>query len=98
MPHVSRIRRSGPGIVRLRMVLGSPGDVRLQTDARVVRTADARSPAIRYVQVVNRLERQLERLRSMKPIVVDGTLAALFTLVGVATVFGQDVGDDHGRL
>jgi signal transduction histidine kinase len=47
---------------------------------------------------VNWFERQLERLRSFKPLVVDGVLAVIFTLVGVATAFGQDIRDDQGII
>jgi hypothetical protein len=43
--------------------------------------------------MVNRFERQLVRLRSFNPLAVDGVLAAVFTLVGVATVFLQDIHD-----
>ena len=32
------------------------------------------------------------------PLVVDGALAVLFIVVGVATVFGQDIHDDRGVL
>ena len=43
---------------------------------------------------MNWLERQLERLRSFNPLAVDGVLAVIFTVVGVATAFGQDIRDD----
>jgi signal transduction histidine kinase len=43
---------------------------------------------------VNWLERQLERLPSFNPLAVDGVLAVIFTVVGVATAFGQDIRDD----
>ena len=46
---------------------------------------------------MNWLERQLDRLRSLNPLVVDGALAVLFTVLGVATVFGQDIHDDRAR-
>ena len=46
--------------------------------------------------MVNWLERHLERLRSFNPLAVDGVLAVFFTLVGVATAFGQDIHDDAG--
>ena len=45
-----------------------------------------RRPAVRYVRAVNWLERQLERLRSFNPLAVDGVLAVVFTVVGIATV------------
>jgi hypothetical protein len=34
-------------------------------------------------------DRQLERLRSLNPLVVDSVLAALLTLAGIATVLGE---------
>jgi signal transduction histidine kinase len=43
---------------------------------------------------VNWLERQLERLRSFNPLAVDGVLAVIFTVVGVATAFGQDIREE----
>ncbi len=46
--------------------------------------------------MVNWFERQLARLRSFNPFAVDGVLAAIFTLVGIATAFGQDISDDEG--
>ena len=45
--------------------------------------------------MVDRLERQLARLRSFNPLAVDGVVAAVFTLVGVATVFLEDIGADE---
>ena len=71
-------------------------DVRLEADARVVRRADAPDGAVRYVRAVNWLERQLARLRSFNPLAVDVVLAVVFTLVGIATAFGQDISDDEG--
>jgi signal transduction histidine kinase len=43
---------------------------------------------------VNWVERQLERLRSFNAFAVDGVIAAIFAVVGVASVFGQDIRDD----
>jgi signal transduction histidine kinase len=58
-----------------------------------------RSPvSIRYGRAVNWFERQLERLRSYNPWVVDGVLAAAFTLLGVVTSYGQDIYDDSGAI
>ncbi len=37
------------------------------------------------------VERQLERLRSLNPLAVDGVLAAVFTALAIVTVFGQEV-------
>jgi signal transduction histidine kinase len=42
---------------------------------------------------VNWFERQLERLRSLNPLIVDGALAVVATGVGMATVFTQDLAD-----
>jgi signal transduction histidine kinase len=47
---------------------------------------------------VTRLERHLERLRSLNPLVVDGVLAAIFAAVGVVTAFGQAIRDDEGMI
>jgi signal transduction histidine kinase len=55
-----------------------------------------RTGAVRYVRVVNWLERQLARLRAFNPLAVDGVLAVIFALVGIATAFGQDITDDEG--
>jgi signal transduction histidine kinase len=38
-------------------------------------------------------ERRLQRLRTLDPLLVDGLLAVIFTVVGIATSFGQDIGD-----
>jgi signal transduction histidine kinase len=40
---------------------------------------------------VNWVERQLERLRTIKPIVVDGLLAVVFFVIGVTTVLSQEL-------
>ena len=65
---------------------------------RVVRWADSPAGRIRYGRTVNWIERQLERLRSFNPLVVDGVLALIFTVVGIASVFGQDIRDDNGVI
>ena len=91
------IRSRGPRSSACRRFATDPADVRLETDARVVRRTDAPSRRFRYVRVVNWLERQLERLRSFNPLAVDGVLAVVFTVVGVITVFGQDIRDDRAR-
>jgi signal transduction histidine kinase len=46
--------------------------------------------------VVNWLERQIARLRSLNPFAVDGVLAVIFTVVGIITTFAQDISDDEG--
>ena len=40
------------------------------------------------------LERHLERLRSLNPLAVDGVIAVVFAIVGIATAFGQDIRDE----
>jgi signal transduction histidine kinase len=65
---------------------------------RVVRWADSPAGRIQYVHVVNWIERRLERLRSFDPFVVDGVLAVIFTVIGIAFVFGQDIRDDDGVI
>ena len=59
---------------------------------------DAQQPPIRYVREVNWMERQLERIRSINPLIVDGAFAALLYVLGVATSFGQDITDDAGVI
>jgi signal transduction histidine kinase len=54
--------------------------------------------AIRYVRVVSWVERQLERLRSWNPYVVDGVIAGALYLLAIASVFGQDVYDQDGVI
>lgn len=43
---------------------------------------------------MNWLERQTERLRSLNPLAVDTLLAVIFTVIGMATVFGE-AGDEQ---
>jgi signal transduction histidine kinase len=68
--------------------------------SRLMRVSSAgrmrRTGAVRYVRAVNWLERQRARLRSFNPLAVDAVLAVVFTLVGIATAFGQDISDDEG--
>ncbi len=52
----------------------------------------------RYVRVVSWPERQLERLRTFNPYAVDGMLAAIFTVVGVITSYGEEFRDDGGAI
>jgi signal transduction histidine kinase len=42
---------------------------------------------------VNWVEHQLERLRTVRPIVIDGLLAVVFFVIGVSTVLSQDLVD-----
>ena len=49
--------------------------------------ADDRRGGLRYRRSVNWRQRLTARLRSFNPLAVDGVLAAVFTLAGVATVF-----------
>ena len=48
--------------------------------------------------MVNWLERQLDRVRSVNPLIVDGALAVLLFIIGIATVYGQDINDDQGVI
>ena len=75
----------------------TPG-VRLESDARVVRRADSHGREIRYGRTVNWIERQLERLRSLNPLAVDGVLALIFIAVGIGSVFTQEIRDDNGAI
>jgi signal transduction histidine kinase len=70
-----------------------PLGVRLAGDAHVRLQADAQERSIRYVRAVKWLERQLERLRSLNPLLVDGVLAGLATILGIISVFAQDMSD-----
>jgi hypothetical protein len=44
------------------------------------------------------VERQLDRIRSVNPLIVDCALAVLFFALAVASVFSQDIYDDAGVL
>jgi signal transduction histidine kinase len=59
---------------------------------------DAQAGPIRYVRTVNWVERQLDRIRSVNPLIVDGALAVVFLVLAVASVFSQDIYDDSGAL
>jgi signal transduction histidine kinase len=65
---------------------------------RVIRWTDPPAGASGYVRAVTRLERHLERLRSLNPLTVDGVLAAIFAVVGIVTAFGQAIRDDEGMI
>jgi signal transduction histidine kinase len=43
-------------------------------------------------------ERQYDRVRGWSPLVVDSVVGVLFTVLGVVTVFAQDIYDDAGEL
>jgi signal transduction histidine kinase len=88
----------GSRCVGLKAVRGWPVDVRLEADARVVPWADAPGAEVRYVRTVNWLERRLEWLRSINPLVIDSVLAALFAVIGIASAFGQEIRDDAGLV
>jgi signal transduction histidine kinase len=92
------IREIGAGIVGLQAVRASPSGVRLEDDARVAPGTDAQTRLIRYVRVVNWLERQLDRIRSVNPLIVDGAFAVFLFVLGVATSYGQDIYDDQGVI
>jgi len=59
---------------------------------------DAQAGPIRYVRTVNWVERWLDRIRSVNPLIVDGAFAVLFFVLGVASVFGQDIYDESGAV
>ena len=50
-----------------------------------------RDAPIGYGRTVQRLERQIERLRSLDTTLVDAVLAVLFTALGLVTVYAQEV-------
>jgi signal transduction histidine kinase len=87
------IRLSSWRCVGLQEVRDSPCGVPLGDDTPVIRRTDAREPAIRYVRHVNWFLRQLDRLRSLNAFVVDGVLAAVLAVLGVISVYAQDVGE-----
>ena len=93
-----RSASSSPGSSARRLVRDAARDVRLEADRRSSAGPMRAADGIRYVRVVNWLERRLERLRSFNPLAVDGVLAVVFTVVGIVTVFGQDIRDDDGLL
>jgi len=61
---------------------------------RVARWADSPGGRIQYVRMVNWIERQLERLRAVDPVVIDRVIALIFTVLGIASVFAQDIRED----
>ena len=85
------IRFSPSGVVGSEALPGRPLDVHLQTGAALRRQADAPGIAVRYRHGVNWFERLTERLRRVKPQVVDIVLAVVFAAIGVMTVFTQDI-------
>src|SRR5262245_63249443 len=92
------IRFSSRRGVGLRGVRGSSRDVHLGDDGALRRRTDVASPAIRYRRGVKWIERQVERVRSLNPVTVDVVLSVFFTVLGVVTVYGQDIRDDVGEI
>jgi signal transduction histidine kinase len=92
------IRESTLESVRLQAVRRSPSGVRLEDDAPIGPGTDAQQPPIRYVRDVNWMERQLERIRSINPLIVDGACAVLLFVLGVVSSFGQNIRDDQDVL
>jgi signal transduction histidine kinase len=88
------IDESGGDLVGHPTLRGAPCDVRLETDIAVRRAADATGRALRYGRTVNWFARQAGRLRSADPLAVDGAFAGLSLVLGLATVFSQDLDDD----
>ncbi len=82
----------------MQAVRASPLGVRLEDDALVGPETDAQQRSIRYVRTVNWMERQLERIRSINPLIVDGAFALLFFVVGVLSVFGTNIEDASGAV
>jgi signal transduction histidine kinase len=95
---VDTIRLAAAQVVASEVGSDSAAGVRLEADPLVARRADALAPAIRYRPFVTLLDRRFAPLRTAGPRIVDGLLAVAFALVGVATVFLQDIRDDAGRL
>lgn len=73
-------------------------DLHLQVDLDVSRETDARAQGIRYRSMVKPLERQRALLRSLNPFVIEGAVAAVFTVVCVVSVYVQDIYDWSGLL
>jgi signal transduction histidine kinase len=90
---VLTIRFRGSAFIGSQSVLGPPRDVHLEDDDAVRRTADAWVNGVRYVHLVTWVEHQLERLRSINPWVLDGGFAVVLLVLGVITVFGQEISD-----
>jgi signal transduction histidine kinase len=44
------------------------------------------------------MERQLDRIRAVNPLIIDGGLALVLLVLGVATSYGQDIYDDQGMI
>ena len=44
------------------------------------------------------MERQLERIRSINPLIVDGAFAVFFLVLGIASCYSQDITDEQGVL
>jgi signal transduction histidine kinase len=77
----------------LQVIRDEPCAVHLGDDPAVRRQTDVLERAIRYVRAVRWFERQVEWLRSLNPLVVDGLIAVLATIVALATVFSQDLSE-----
>jgi signal transduction histidine kinase len=72
--------------------------VRRQEDLRIMLATDDRREGLRYRRNVHWRHRLTARLRSFDPAVVDGVLAAVFTVGAIATVLAQDIHDTSGAL
>jgi signal transduction histidine kinase len=89
------IRFSGRRCVGLQEVRDAPRGVHLGDDTPVSRRTDAVRAAIRYVRLVTWFLRQLERLRSLSPLVLDGVVAVCGAVLGILTVFGPQVTEGY---
>jgi signal transduction histidine kinase len=67
------------------------GDVHLEDDVHSVARPMRRRGRFRYVRAVSRIERLVDRLRSVNRTAIDCVLAVLFTVVGVAFAYDQDI-------
>ena len=85
------IRFRGPDLVGAGAVPGEPCDVHLWDDAAVRRTADAPENGFQYGRRVTWVERQIERLRTLNPLAVDSVLAGVLFVIGVVTVWSQEL-------
>src|SRR5262245_47012843 len=78
-------------VVGLQVVRDDADDVRLEDDGRSVARPMRRRGRFRYLRAVGRLQRLVDRGRSFNRIAVDGVLAVIFTVVGVASAYDQEI-------
>ena len=83
-PHGRWVVRSRR-FVTLRPTYISEDDAGVRPHGRCARSR------VRYVRPVTWVERQLERLRAINSLVVDSLLAVVFLVIGLTTVYSQDI-------